>query len=172
MLLTTALSASPPGAPAAADVLGTSDIVVGTVLALLLAWTASFLQGRRNQNDFVLWERKETSKENLSPTVNSTNYDGSNNKDPENKQLVFDANDWKEMSQPDNYILYKREIEARKNKVRSGVPVVEQKWVLLALLALFVPLFSIEFFFALSRQFICGDGPFLSSLAAELCSPV
>ncbi|KAG7364752.1 hypothetical protein IV203_037954 [Nitzschia inconspicua] len=40
-----------------ADVLSSSDIFNGSLIALALAFLASFLQGRRNQNDFVLWEQ-------------------------------------------------------------------------------------------------------------------
>ena len=39
------------------DVLTTEDLVVGAAIAVTLAFTASFLQGRRSQNDFVLWEK-------------------------------------------------------------------------------------------------------------------
>ena len=157
-----ALATTSTSAPAT-DVLGTSDIVVGTILALLLAGTASFLQGRRNQNDFVLWEKREEANINTTTVVGELES---------SETVVFDASSWKEMSQPDNYILYKTEIE--KKKASRRMVRMEQRWVLVALLALFVPLFSVEFFFALSRQFICGDGPFLSqsSLAVELCSPV
>ena len=48
----------------------------------------------------------------------------------------------------------------------------EKKWVLVALLVLFVPIFSVEFFFALSRQFMCqGNLMNQSEWAQVLCSP-
>jgi hypothetical protein len=139
------------------DVLSTEDIVVGAVLAVVLAFCGSFLQGRRAQNDFVLWEKapKEMDSSNVTQT----------------DRVVFDADSWKEMSRPDNYMLYnKNKLEEKKSASDSFR--VEQAWVVIALLALFVPLFSVEFFFGLSRQFICGGDPLSQSdLAFELCSP-
>jgi hypothetical protein len=40
-----------------------------------------------------------------------------------------------------------------------------------ALLALFVPIFSVEFFFALSRQFMCEMGMGGIDVVQKLCSP-
>lgn len=144
------------------DVLSTDDIVVGAVLAVVLAFGASFLQGRRGaQNDFVLWEKdpKELNSSNVTQT----------------DSVVFDADSWKEMSRPDNYMLYKNKKNNKLQEKKSASDAsfrVEQVWVVIALFALFVPLFSVEFFFALSRQFICGGDPLSqSNLAFELCSP-
>jgi len=153
------------------DVLGTDEIVGGVILAVLLAFTASFLQGRRSQNDFVLWERKAEDSEGFESSKR-------NNTD----RVVFDAESWQEMSQPDNYVLYQDRI--RKSKERSSRPKtlspssvsnmdVEQRIVLVLLLVLFMPIFSVELFFALSRQAICNiDG---TSIAPDwvngLCSP-
>jgi len=109
--------------------------------------------------------------------------------------VVFDGKKWKEMSRPENYILYSTRVKRRLplsssnpvgkdtdlgNTIRSSLfkeehdststtkttntssvnkkSYREQRWVLLGLLVLFVPIFSIEFFFANSRQFICGGG--------------
>jgi hypothetical protein len=141
-----------------ADVLSTEDIVVGAVLAVVLAFCGSFLQGRRAQNDFVLWEKdpKEMNSSNVTQT----------------DSVVFDADSWKEMSRPDNYILYNNNKLQEKKSASDDSFRVEQAWVVIALLALFVPLFSVEFFFGLSRQFICGGDPLSQSdLALELCSP-
>jgi hypothetical protein len=144
------------------DVLSTEDIVVGAVLAVILAFCWSFLQGRRAQNDFVLWEKdpKEVNSSNLTQT----------------DSVVFDADSWKEMSRPDNYLLYNNNNNNNKLQEKKSASDnsdrVEQAWVVIALLALFVPLFSVEFFFALSRQFMCGGDPLSQSdLAVELCSP-
>jgi hypothetical protein len=141
------------------DVLSTEDIVVGTVLALALAFTASFLQSRRSQNDFVLWEKNSV--EDLADT-----------KSPE-ENVVFDAEEWREMSRPDNYILYNRKLNEREKNRKSSQSVrSENFWVIIALLTLFVPIFSVEFFFALSRQVVCGGNPMDQVEWAEyLCSP-
>ncbi len=86
----------------------------------------------------------------------------------------FNADDWKEISREENYILYRTKIRQRSD-VDTNTPNLkidneENKLVLVALLALFVPIFSVEFFFALSRQFMCemslGGGIF-----QKLCSP-
>ena len=144
------------------DVLSTEDIVVGVVLALVLAFCGSFLQGRRAQNDFVLWEKDPKE-------INSSNA-------TETDSVVFDTDSWKEMSRPDNYILYNNNNNnnklQEKKSASDGSSRGEKAWVLIALFALFVPLFSVETFFALSRQFICGGDPLSQSdLAVELCSP-
>ena len=93
--------------------------------------------------------------------------------------VVFDGDDWREISRPENYILYNRRSKydsdnkiVKENNFRS-----EKAWVLLALLALFTPIFSIELFFALSRQVLCGGGATAlgdhsAPWAEYLCSPV
>ena len=72
---------------------------------------------------------------------------------------VFDADNWKEMSREENYVLYNTKIRRRRTKSDNSTSIrpidnKENRLVLVALLVLFVPIFSIEFFFALSRQFI------------------
>ena len=147
------------------DVIGTSDVIYGTLIALVLAFTASFLQGRRNNSDFVLSEvsdRNTTKPIQIDDDVSSSSEGN-----------TFDADSWKEISQPESYVFYKQKLRERELKSSSESSFgSERKWVLFALLALFVPIFSIEFFFALSRQLICG-GDFMnqSDLSELLCSP-
>mmetsp|Transcript_70566 Transcript_70566/g.204510 ORF Transcript_70566/g.204510 Transcript_70566/m.204510 type:complete len:207 (+) Transcript_70566:246-866(+) len=146
------------------DVLGTEDIIVGAGIALLLAFTTSFLQGRRAQNDFVLWEKPASDDiDSALPNGNTT------------ESRIFDGDAWKEIARPDNYVYYNRQVfgDERKNENTESTG-VEKKWVFIALLALFVPIFSIEFFFALSRQVICdlSDPISRSDLSEFLCSPV
>ena len=155
--------------PVPVDVLTTSDLASGTIIALALAFTASSLQGTTNQENFVLWKM-------------GANATQSNHASGKTNTVVFDEEDWKEASRPDNYVLYNTRIKQKsmakvESKQKMTMP-TEQKWVLLALLVLFVPLFSIEFFFALSRQMICGGGGtgdmFLSqssAVAQYLCAP-
>ena len=143
------------------DVLTTSDLFYGTIIAFLLAFTASFLQGRRNQDDFDLGEFG----------VNELDKDGIR-ESLSNETIVFDS--WKEISRPDNYIFYKRRSQGKELQDIPGSPSfqIERAWVVLALLALFIPIFSVEFFFALSRQIICGGDLMNQSDWAELlCSP-
>ncbi len=148
------------------DVLGASDIINGTLIALVLAFTASFLQGRRNRDDFRL---PEIAIQNTTSSAIDGDDDGSLQSDT----TTFDAESWKEISQPESYVFFKQKLRERESKASSGSSFgSERKWVLFALLALFVPIFSIEFFFALSRQVICGGDPMnQSDLSEFLCSP-
>lgn len=85
-------------------------------------------------------------------------------------KAVFDAEDWLEISKPENYISYSNKL--RQSRLKSALPSKtkargqERRIVLFLLLGLFVPIFSIELFFALSRQFICGN--FLSRIDDEM----
>jgi hypothetical protein len=147
------------------DVLSTEDLLVGGVLAFGLAFTFSYLQSRRAQSDFVLWEKQADS------------TFGANATQAENIGVVFDAKSWKEMSRPENYILFKNKLrDSQKLNASSASDNssfgTEKVWILLALLVLFIPIFSIEFFFALSRQLICDGDPLVQTdWAFELCTP-
>lgn len=148
------------------DVIGASDILDGTLIALVLAFTASYLQGRRNSDDVVL---SEVSKRNI--TSSSTVVD--HNDSLSSESVTFDADSWEEISRPESYIFYKQRLRDRELKSSSQSSFDSEKmWAIFALLALFVPIFSVEFFFALSRQFICGGDPMYQSDWSEfLCSP-
>jgi hypothetical protein len=129
------------------DVLSTRDLVDGSLLAFALAVFFSVLQQRRRQND--------------TPTMKNDETEDGN---------VFDAVAWKEMSRPENYVYYNSKL--REMSSRNDEPKQEKKWILISLLVLFVPIFSVEFFLALSRQVLCGGDPLtLSAWASELCSP-
>ena len=71
-------------------------------------------------------------------------------------------------------VLYNSRIRQSQTKIQSNPArrKKENKLILVALLILFVPIFSIELFFALSRQFVCEMG--LGGLDAihKLCSPI
>lgn len=143
---------------AAVDALGARDLVDGSLLAFALAFIFSYLQERRREQPSAAASLKEPLQM-RNTTVSS-----------EQKQNnVFDS--WKEMSREENYIYYNNRVKRR----QSATPPTakrEQKWVVVALLVLFVPIFSAEFFLALSRQVLCGGNPLTqSSWAAELCSP-
>ena len=130
-----------------------------------MAFTASFLQARRNQDDFDLGDFGGVGEiQNVSCT--DENFS--------NETVVFDS--WKEISRPDNYVFYNRRAKGKKIQETpdntSSSFQLERAWVLLTLLALFVPIFLVEFFFALSRQVLCGSDPINQSDWAELlCSP-
>ncbi|KAL7571825.1 hypothetical protein ACA910_002908 [Epithemia clementina (nom. ined.)] len=90
-----------------------------------------------------------------------------------NNMLLFD--DWKEMSRPDNYIWYKIKDNNRmreKNNPSSGSTIgsnnLENRWVVVGLLAFFVPIFFFEFFLTASRQILCSGIPFWDQ-AQSLC---
>lgn len=140
------------------DVLGTQDLVEGSLLAFALALSFSFLQERRRDRPSA--PPTITLLDSLSQKNTTT---ASNN--------VFDS--WNEMSRQENYVYYNNKVKQRRKRNSEPLSIKrEKKWVLVALLVLFIPIFSAEFFLALSRQILCGGNPITqSSWAAELCSP-
>ena len=145
-------------------VLSSEDIVIGAVLALSLAFLFSFLQGRSPSSNIILWRNQnQQGNETIEEIVGFEN------------EKIFDGESWKEISRPENYAVYSKgkvrdTSEASENqfvnledlsfipqKESSKNGKIENRLVLISLLILFVPIFSVEFFFALSRQFICGD---------------
>lgn len=129
---------------AMSDVLSTRDLVDGSILAFALAVLLSVLQQRCQQDDTL--------------TLGEDTGDG----------RVFNADAWKEMSRPENYVYYNSKLGKSPKK---GPAKKEKTWVVIGLLVLFVPIFSAEFFLALSRQLLCEASPFTQSAwASELCS--
>jgi hypothetical protein len=117
------------------DPLMTSDLGYGIIAAFTLAGFATYLQSLRSQNDFV--PALPPVKENIGSTVtNSTTF-----------------GDWKDISRPENFLLFKKRV---KNNSQTSYQRVEQRWVLFALLLLFTPIFSFEFFLTVSRQLLCA----------------
>ncbi len=168
-------SSSTQSAAAVVDALSTQDIVVGTILAFVLAFTYSYLNGQSSSTPFVSWGN-QIQKEN---EVAEDSFESAETKEVENR--VFDANNWKDISREENYVLYNTRIKSSLQKLNTkqqnsnvNVSKTENKLVLIALLALFVPIFSVEFFFALSRQFLCevGDPSDRIEFVQKLCSPV
>ena len=144
------------------DVLSMEDIVVGVGMALGLAFLSSYLQGQRSQSDIILWRQDQIDL--LEPLSSG----------PSNETVVFGEDSWKEISRPENYVWYNADMRKKlenKDKQKT-VFKAEKKWVLIALLLLFVPIFSFEFFLALSRQIVCYSSPFTQSdWAVWMCSP-
>lgn len=164
-----ASSSTPSAATAVGDALSTQDIVVGTVIAFILAFTYSYLNGQSSSTSFVSWGNQINNEED---TTESRDDD----------ERVFDANDWKDVSREENYVLYNTRVKSslqnlntkQGNSNKANLNQTENKLVLVALLALFVPIFSVEFFFALSRQFLCevGNQSDRIEFVQKLCSPV
>lgn len=152
-----------------ADALGTQDIIVGSIIAVILAFSYSYLNGQSTSSNFVSWS-SQTNAEDNSAVETTTQIDNDN--------VVFDAKEWKDISREENYVLYNTRIKSSLRQQRQSNTkrrsTTENKWVLVALLALFVPIFSVEFFFALSRQFLCeiGDPSDRIEAVQKLCSPV
>ena len=151
------------------NVLSNQDLLIGTLLAVLLASFASSLQNRRNQNDFILGSEdsqpfsastKEEQSTGLQDVLNSTTAI------TEVEDASQQFQDWKEMSQPENYIWYKKR---QQEPSSSRQMPVEQRWVLFALLLLFTPIFSFEFFLTVSRQLLCNSH---WEVARQWCAPV
>ena len=167
------LAHSPTSTDVVADALSTQDIIVGSIIAVILAFGYSYLNGQSSSSNFVSWSSQtkllaEVETTTTTKTITQTDDDN-----------VFDANEWKDISREENYVLYNTRIKSSLQQQRqSNNPKLqrktENKWVLVALLALFVPIFSVEFFFALSRQFLCeiGDPSDRIEVVQKLCSPV
>ena len=91
--------------------------------------------------------------------------------------VVFGAEDWKEISKPDNYVMFNTKVrqkieESSSSRGKKRNFPKEKKVVAMALLILFAPIFSFELFLALSRQIVCGGTSFAEqSWAIQLCSP-
>mmetsp|Transcript_47154 Transcript_47154/g.53455 ORF Transcript_47154/g.53455 Transcript_47154/m.53455 type:complete len:284 (+) Transcript_47154:109-960(+) len=176
------------------DVIGPSEIFEGTLIAFALVFVVFFLQGRRNGiHNVALLDSNLDTNLNLNTTITATtnainkniSIDSNTNINDTNKSrsgIVFDGESWKEMSKPENYILFNRRIKQSQKQKRviptrkkidrssslssssstkselSSLSNGERRWVLISLLLLFIPIFSAEFFFASSRQFICDSG--------------
>lgn len=152
---------------AANDVLSTQDIVVGTILAFILAFGWSFLNGQSSSTSFVSWP-SQSNNENGTLDVDTT-IQGDDKTDK-----TFNAENWKEISREENYVLYNTKIRQKTNPENRPIPNVNKKenmLILVGLLVLFVPIFSVEFFFALSRLFICEMG-MEGELVQKMCSPL
>lgn len=168
------LADSSTSADVVADALSTQDIIVGSIIAVILAFGYSYLNGQSSSSNFVSWSSQTNKEDKLLAEVETTTT--TTQTDDDN---VFDANEWKDISREENYVLYNTKIKSSLQQQRqSNSPKLqrktENKWVLVALLALFVPIFSVEFFFALSRQFLCeiGDPSDRIEVVQKLCSPV
>lgn len=164
------LADSSTSADVVADALSTQDIIVGSIIAVILAFGYSYLNGQSSSSNFVSWSSQTNEDNSAAETTTTTMQTDDDN--------VFDANEWKDISREENYVLYNTRIKSSLQQQRQSntkrQSKTENKWVLVALLVLFVPIFSVEFFFALSRQFLCeiGDPSDRIEVVQKLCSPV
>ncbi len=155
------------------NVLSNQDLTDGTVIAIALAFLASFLQGRSpSASNIKLWPGENRESE-LNDELNSveTVQTRSVLREGDYDQVkvspaVFDGDEWKDISKPENYLLYTSKLRTKQqlqkkiqgsSSVKGSTYGKENRLIFFSLLVLFVPVFSVEFFFALSRQFICGD---------------
>ena len=150
------------------DVLSTGDILIGSVLAFALAFLWSYLEGKRSQSDILLWTRDSNEDE-----INGQFLRTGDNTTISKSTKTFDGNDWKQISRPENYFYYNTKVRKQLLGQDSAPKTLnqEQTWVLVALLVLFVPVFSVEFFLALSRGVLCSASFSDWSVAQELCAP-
>ena len=165
------------------EVLSPQDIIIGTFLALILAFGYSYLNGQSSSTDFVSWRSGPQTNNKVSESEVVLLEEAA-----VRNSTVFNETNWKEMSREENYVLYNTRIRKKKSimsKLNKDAETGshsstnqsrENKLVVIALLALFLPIFSIEIFFALSRQFLCEGGLFVGmsggDLADRLCSPI
>mmetsp|Transcript_24990 Transcript_24990/g.42543 ORF Transcript_24990/g.42543 Transcript_24990/m.42543 type:complete len:198 (-) Transcript_24990:106-699(-) len=143
------------------EILNSNDIVTGVAIAFGLVLTVLWLQGEREQQQQNAMRFREQ-------------FEDTELKLDTNGTIVFDADSWEDiMSQPENYILYNTKLRKRQlEKKPQFTTKTEKRWAVLALLSLFLPIFSAELYLALSRQFLCENnalGHFI--WAQELCKP-
>ena len=151
-------------------VLGLKDLTDGTVLALVLAFSYSFLQ--RDSSNVILWKKSDTNDgyKELEEGNSIQNDLVDSDEETSSKRKTFTEDGWRDLIRSEDYIFFNKRKDSNSDQSIAKNK-TENKAVLIALLILFVPLFSIEFFFALSRQFICGGDPFTQSeLSQFLCS--
>ncbi|CAB9511435.1 expressed unknown protein [Seminavis robusta] len=180
----------------AVDALSTQDIGVGIILAVLLAALAVFLQeqSRSSFPNMVLWATRDST-DNGTPkdafmeaddddaetiiSLSSNNAtagveNATNNSNTTSGNIVFNGTNWSEMSRPENYIWYSRSITDNDSKKSTRQSMSwDNRIALWALVALFVPIFGVELFLALSRQFVCESGSSGSlAWAQDFCAPI
>ena len=175
------------------NVFSNEELLGGTVVAVGLASLASFLQGRRAQNDFILGKTSDddvvvsstvveeekdrplddagtmsshpgtlivnTTSDTITAAMDSTETTPSD----VNATSTTAFTNWDEMSRPENYVWYNR--PRRKNSSTSSNS-SNALWSFWALLLVFGPIFSFEFFLTLSRQVLCG------LLHSDMCAPI
>ena len=175
-----------------ADALSNQDVLVGIVLALLLAFLASFLQGQSPSSfrDFEEIKEMESQSKGEDAAISFQDLDNTLRNSTTSARLSlddvthttsskqFNATNWKEMSQPENYVWYsnpKVRGNAVKGKKQSSSS-NKNRGALIGLLLVFVPIFGAEIFLALSRFFLCeqshSGGGFFAVLAQDWCAPV
>ena len=94
--------------PVSAEVLSTQDIVVGTILAFILAFSYSYLNGQSSSSSFVSWQSQ------LDRDINaSASTSISSSSDITGEEKVFNSENWKEMSREENYVLYNTRIRQK-----------------------------------------------------------
>lgn len=147
------------------EILSSEDIIIGSVLALALAFLWSFLVGRQSNGDVVLWREDPTESMDGRLLSRSTTIS--------NSTTTFAESDWKEMSREENYVLYNTKVRKQLLGQLQQPKFLkeEKKWVIVALIILFVPIFSFEIFLALSRGILCGEFFSFWSVAQKLCAP-
>jgi len=159
------------------DVFNDTSAVLGIFSAAILIIIVMLL---KDKTLHVVTEDTEKQNRNTTEiTLESLEDDEANKKNQTNNNTtatveVFDQ--WKEMSRPENYILYSTRIKKKMPKslnnplgnsdtekkllsslIGSTTNTKKKRLVLTSLLILFLPLSSIELFFALSRQFLCNE---------------
>lgn len=145
------------------DVLGTEDIVYGTLIAVALVLLANL------PKIMLRWEpRNDGDAEQKVFEINKNITSEAND-----SGTVFGADAWKELIRSENYVFFNRRIRDKIGDNTSTMPSIrkEKKWVLVSLLALFLPIFGFELFLSVSRQILCGDPFTQSEWAQQLCSP-
>ena len=158
-ILTSRHLAIPP--PLQVDgVLSDEDIGAGILIAASLALLASYVNrsGRQSTEIHLRDEKGDLD-------------------DSDESSVLFTAEAWKDISRPENYVLYNTQVRKKLNKqdrprTNANIFRIGKNGAAIALLFVFLPIFFFEIFLALSRQVVCnGDLLSQNAWALELCSP-
>ena len=163
LLVASQALSSPSSSGVEGDAMSAKDIREGFLLGVALALSYSFLNGQSTSSSFVSW-----------PGQRGNDSPGQELDQPVDDRQVF--GEWNETKREENYVLYNTRIRERLNTgggSQRSESTKESKAVIIALMALFLPIFGVETFFALSRLFFCemGDPSSKGEFVMNMCSP-
>lgn len=133
-------------------------------------------QDMSREENYILYNTRIRNKISGSSSLNDSkmNIESNNGIDVDSKSEYGKVNT--NANSDNNSKNYENGMENKSDRLQQEKANKENKLVLLALMAIFLPIFSIEIFFALSRQFMCEMGGGNSyhnwELAQRMCSPI
>merc|ERR1712232_667233 len=97
------------------DVLSSQDLTDGIIIAFILAFLFTFLQGwsPSSFNNVKLWpeDNRDSSSSKPSETIETKNV----------SSIVFDGDKWKDISKPENYVLYTSKLRNKEKQQQKQI---------------------------------------------------